>query len=229
LKGSFLPVFWSPVWFKRLPATMGILCDPQNPALALFPTEFYSDWQWWDLLNNSKTIDLDSTPASFRPIVQVTDNFSRQEKLGNLFEARVSKGRLLVCTMDLQKDIATRPAAAQLLRSLYAYVGSDAFKPTSELTVSALDLLLKPSSHLAEMGAKVISFDSQAKGFPAINAIDGDANTFWHTEFSSATSAHAPLSRHRYGQDRASQRSDLSRTAGHSQSSRGSMRSLPER
>ena len=30
--------------------TLGILCNPEHPALALFPTEGYSDWQWADIL-----------------------------------------------------------------------------------------------------------------------------------------------------------------------------------
>ena len=74
---------------------------PGPSVLAGFPTEFYSNWQWWDLLNASQSVILDATPAEFRPIVQVIDNFSRNHKLGNVFEARVGKGRLLVCTIDL--------------------------------------------------------------------------------------------------------------------------------
>ena len=53
LPGRFLPVFWSPVWFPtQQPNTMGILCDPKHPALADFPTEFYSNWQWYELLDH---------------------------------------------------------------------------------------------------------------------------------------------------------------------------------
>ena len=178
LKGTFLPVFWSPVWFPRGPSTMGILCDPHHPALSLFPTGPFSDWQWWDLIEHSRTLDLSSTPPDFQPIVQVIDNFSRQKKLGNLFEARVGPGSLLVCTIDLQKKLAGNPAAAQLLRSLYAYVGSNAFHPRSELAVSFLDELLTPP---APLHAEVVSFDSAAPAHPAINAIDGDPDTFWHT------------------------------------------------
>ncbi|HWH69603.1 MAG TPA: hypothetical protein VNT26_09475, partial [Candidatus Sulfotelmatobacter sp.] len=112
LRGRFLPVFWSPVWFpSQQPNANGILCDPRHPALAQFPTEFYSNWQWWDLLNNSRTLILDDTPATFRPIVQVVDNFARNHKLGNLFEARVGAGKLLVCTMDLPRLAGQQPAA----------------------------------------------------------------------------------------------------------------------
>jgi hypothetical protein len=140
--GKFLPVFWSPVWFpNRQPATMGILCDPKHPALAQFPTEFYSDWQWYDLLDKSRSVMLDSTPPNFRPIVQVIDNFARNGKLGNLFEARVGRGRLLVCTIDLPGLAEKSPAARQLLRSLYGYAGSSAFQPASELAPALLESL----------------------------------------------------------------------------------------
>ncbi len=140
--GKFLPVFWSPVWFpNRQPATMGIVCDPKHPALAQFPTEFYSDWQWYDLLDKSRSVMLDSTPPNFRPIVQVIDNFARNGKLGNLFEARVGRGRLLVCTIDLPGLAEKSPAARQLLRSLYGYAGSSAFQPASELAPALLESL----------------------------------------------------------------------------------------
>lgn len=142
LPGRFLPVFWSPVWFpKQKPNTMGILCDPRHPALAQFPTESYTNWQWWDLQENSCSMILDDTPATFRPIVQVMDNFARNNKLGNLFEARVGKGRLLVCTINLVDNLDRRPAARQLLASLAAYLGSDKFRPSHELTLASLDKL----------------------------------------------------------------------------------------
>ncbi len=141
--GSFLPVFWSPIWFpEREPKTMGILCDPKHPALAQFPTEYYSNWQWYELLQNSRTVILNEAPASFRPIVEVIDNFARNDKLGNLFEVRVGRGSLLVCTMDLLRLADDQPAAKQLLRSLYAYVGSASFSPSEALDTAVLDKLL---------------------------------------------------------------------------------------
>ena len=132
-----MPVFWSPVWFPtQKPNTMGILCDPKHPALADFPTEFYSNWQWYELLDHSRSIILDDTPAEFRPIVQVIDNFARNHKLGVIFEARVGPGRLLVCGIDLPGLVEKQPAARQLLASLQRYAGSEAFHPTSELSAA---------------------------------------------------------------------------------------------
>jgi len=146
LPGRFLPVFWSPIWFpKQQPNTMGILCDPKHPALAQFPTECYSNWQWYELLQNSRTVNLNDTPATFQPIIEIIDNFARNNKLGNLFEARVQGGSLLVCTIDLPLIADKMPAAKQLLRSLYAYVGSSSFAPSEELEATLLDKLLSPT------------------------------------------------------------------------------------
>ncbi len=142
LPGQFLPVFWSPVWFPdQKPNTMGILCDPGHPSLQQFPTENYSNWQWWDLLQNSCSMILDDMPADYRPIIQVTDNFARNHKLGILFEARVGQGRLLACTVNMSDNLDRRPAAKQLLSSLTAYLASDKFHPAHELKLTDLDKL----------------------------------------------------------------------------------------
>lgn len=147
IKGSFQTDFWCFPMFRRAaqqrnievaPGTLGILCDPNTPALAHFPTEFHSNWQWWHLVKNSRPIILDNTPADYRPTVQVIDNFERNHKLGLIFEARVGKGKLLVCAIDLLGH-QDKPEARQLLHSLLQYVGSDKFRPQSEIPVKLLE------------------------------------------------------------------------------------------
>jgi len=140
LKGSFLPVFWSPIWFHRSPNTMGILCDPKSPFFSGFPTDSYSNWQWWNLIQGSKTMILNSTPAGFRPLVQVIDNFARNDKLGNVFEAKVGNGRLIVCSLNLRDE--KLPETAAFLKSLYDYASSNSFKPSQELDLATLDKIL---------------------------------------------------------------------------------------
>jgi hypothetical protein len=186
--GSLLTVFWSPVWFpSQSPNTMSLLCDPGHPALSEFPTEMHGNWQWWNILKHSKALVLDDAPAGFHPIIQVIDNYARNHLLGNLFEARVGKGRLLFCSIDLTAEPDHEPAARQLLASLYAYLGSDRFHPKSELSPQLLDRLLSPPvNNLMALGAKVIAADSEAPGYPASNAIDGDESTFWHTRWQPA-------------------------------------------
>jgi len=189
LPGSFLPVFWSPIWFPtQRPNAMGILCDPKHPALARFPTESYSNWQWYELLNHSRTLILDDTPADFRPIVTVIDNFARNHKLGVVWETRVKKGRLLVCGIDLEGLADKQPAARQLLQSLCDYAGSEAFQPAHEIPAATLEKLFAPAvgTLMQKLGARVIRADSEAPGYEARNVLDGDPATIWHTPWGDA-------------------------------------------
>jgi len=123
------PVFWSYQLFKRQPETMGILCDPKHPALAEFPTDFFGDWQWHGLLEKSEALLFDDIDAAFKPIVQFVPDFNNNKKMAAIFEACVGEGRLIVCTIDLQNNLASRPAARQLFHSLVAYMSSDGFSP----------------------------------------------------------------------------------------------------
>lgn len=195
VRGSFTPVFWSPVWFQSQPAkTMGILCDPRHPALAEFPTDFHTNWQWYDLLQRSSSMVLDGTPASFRPIVQVVDNFVTNRKLGYLVEARIGAGRLVVCSINIWDDLDSRPVARQLHNSIVRYMESEQFAPTNNLTKEEIRTFLRPSrpTSLASLGAKVIFADSEdrANGNLAANAIDGEPDTFWHTQWEPAESTY---------------------------------------
>jgi hypothetical protein len=147
--GQFQNEFWSPMFtqaarrrqIQEPPGTLGILCDPQHPALAKFPTSFHSDWQWWHLVKNSRPIIYDGGPAGFRPLVQVIDNFERNHKLGLVAETKVGAGRMLICSIDLL-NIKDKPEARQLLHSLLRYAASDDFAPDHELSAGLLERLL---------------------------------------------------------------------------------------
>ena len=146
IEGFFAPDFWCFPMFRRLkesPGTLGLYCDPTHPALAQFPTETHSDWQWWQIVMHSRAVILDDTPATFRPIVQVIDNFDhdRNHKLGLIFEAKVGPGRLLVCASDLPA-LQDQPEARQLFASLLAYAGSPEFNPPTELAIDAVQKIL---------------------------------------------------------------------------------------
>lgn len=136
--GRYAPVFWSPVHFPNQPGTMGILCDPKHPALADFPTEAWSDWQWWHLITGSKTMILDELPP-IDPVVRVIDNFFKNRKMANVIEARVGKGKLMLVSASLTGD----PAAQQLKRSLMAYMHGARFQPKTALTAAQVQSLLK--------------------------------------------------------------------------------------
>ncbi|MGC4235101.1 MAG: glycoside hydrolase family 2 TIM barrel-domain containing protein [Niabella sp.] len=142
VQGRFASVFWSPVHFPDQPGTMGILCNPQHPALQQFPTAFHSDWQWWDLITSSKTMVIDSLPA-MTPVVRVIDNFFKNRKMANILEARLGKGHLILTSVNIADKLDQRPAARQLRYSLQQYMQSEQFKPTTVITREMLQTLLK--------------------------------------------------------------------------------------
>ena len=144
IRVGFSSIFWNTAWTnKQPPHTLGILCDPKHPALAAFPTERYSDFQWWDLVSNCNAMVLDDFPADYRPIVHLIDDWFTNRKLGILLEGKVSNGKLMVCSADLQKDLNKRPAARQFRQSILEYMASDRFNPSTTLDPEKVRALYK--------------------------------------------------------------------------------------
>lgn len=151
IAGCLATDFWCYNMFKGFnpPGTLGMLCNPAHPALATFPTEFHSNWQWWDLLKNSRSLILDELPPELRPIVQIIDNPVRNQKLGALFECRVGSGKLMVCSMDLVSNLERRPVARQMRASLLSYMGLARFQPAVALTADQVASLGRSKSEVS--------------------------------------------------------------------------------
>ena len=139
---GFSSIFWNTAWTRnQAPHTLGILCNPAHPALAGFPTEKYSDYQWWDIVSECDAMVMNDFPANFRPVVYLIDDWFKNRRLGILIEAKVGNGKLMVCSADLNKDLANRPAAAQFKQSLLDYMASDKFNPKDELKAELIKSL----------------------------------------------------------------------------------------
>lgn len=138
VEGRYAPVFWSPVHFPNQPGTMGLLIDATHPALRDFPTDSYSNWQWWDLVRNSKTMIIDSLHQDIQPIVSPIDNFFKNRKMAGIIEARIGKGKLILCAMDMHTDLEKRIVAKQLRFSLSRYAAGSNFNPAATLTTQEL-------------------------------------------------------------------------------------------
>jgi len=187
VKIGFSPIFWNTAWTKRqAPHTLGILCDPGHPALADFPTDFHTNWQWWELITRSNPFIMSGLPSDMRPIVQVIDDWVTNRRLGLVFEAKMRKGRVVVCGIDLETDLSSRPVARQMRRSLLAYMGRDAFSPATTLNPDQITSLVREPSKMESAGASIFKCDSEADEYPAANLIDGDPSTFWHTPWTRA-------------------------------------------
>ncbi|MEJ7830851.1 MAG: glycoside hydrolase family 2, partial [Segetibacter sp.] len=144
VEGKFVQVFWSPVHFPDQPGTMGLLVNKDHPAFKDFPTDTYTNWQWWDLCKNSTTLELDSAGINPSTIVlRDIDNFFKNRNMASMIEAKVGQGKLLFCTMDIHSDLKNRPVAQQLRFSLLNYMNSKNFNPGVDIDKEALKQLIK--------------------------------------------------------------------------------------
>jgi len=141
---GFSSIFWNTAWTGRqAPHTLGVLLDPKHPALETFPTEGHSNWQWWYLVSRAGAMILDGLPQALRPTVQVIDDWFTNRRLGLVFEARVGKGRLLVTSIDLERDLETNLVARQMRHSLLSYAAGPRFAPQVEVTADAVRSLVR--------------------------------------------------------------------------------------
>ena len=157
--GLFQTDYWNYRMFRTIcenldrpvsPGTLGILTDPGHPALADFPTEFHTNWQWFPIIKQSYPMILDRLSDDYRPIVQVIDNVERNHKLGLLFEFKVGNGKLLVCMSDLNA-VQDKPEARQFYRSILEYMESPAFAPSYSLSAKDLQDLFMAKVKTGEM------------------------------------------------------------------------------
>jgi hypothetical protein len=140
---GFSSIFWNTAWTHgQPPHTLGILCNPAHPALKEFPTQYHSNWQWWDAMSHSNTILLDSLANGLQPIVRVIDDWVTARPLGLITECKVGRGKLLLSGIDLLTDQDKRPEAKQLLYSLKQYMSGAAFNPAAAITAEKLQSVL---------------------------------------------------------------------------------------
>lgn len=178
---GFTSIFWNTAWTGRQPPhTLGILCEPDHPLFRRFPTEAYSNWQWWYLVSRAGAMILDDLPRGLRPTVQVIDDWVTNRKLGLVFEARVRSGKLLVCSVDLASQLESDPVRRQFRRSLLDYLASDRFDPLIPITLEQARQVSAPPSPLENLGARLRASSHQPGHEPAL-AIDGNPTTMWHT------------------------------------------------
>ncbi len=179
---GFSSIFWNTVWTNwQPPHTLGILCDPKHPALAQFPTEYHSNWQWWELMHDTAPFIL-TAHRDLKPVVQIIDDWVTARKLALVFETRIGRGKLLACSCDLVSDLDNRPVARQMRHSLLTYMAGDRFDPKYAMTAEQLAELWRQPGALQKLGATVSADDHHPNHAPE-SAIDGNPATIWHTNW----------------------------------------------
>ena len=140
---GFSSIFWNTAWTNnQAPHTLGILCDPKQPLFRDFPTEYHSNWQWWDPVSHSQAMIINEFPADLKPLIQPIDTWFENRRLALAFEAKTGRGKLLVCSIDLQNLPEERVVSKQLLNSILNYMNSSDFNPAVEVNVSMIRSLV---------------------------------------------------------------------------------------
>ena len=136
VRQNYLPVFWNTSWFKmRPPHTTGAYIDKKHPLFKYgFPTDDWSNLNWWELLNKAQVMNLMELPQDYQSPIQPIDTWHVSRKLGMLIEAYVLKGRVLMTTMDISHRLDQRVVARQMRQAILSYMQSPDFQPSITLT-----------------------------------------------------------------------------------------------
>ena len=125
----FSPDFWNVCSFVTQSGTMGQYIDDAHPIFRTFPTDSYTNWQWWPMANQYAL----QLPQGIKPIVAVLDTLLKMRHLGSLFECRCFGGKVMVSSMRLSL-LRQYPEARALEQAIYTYMDSPDFEPKAVLT-----------------------------------------------------------------------------------------------
>jgi len=107
----------------------------KHPITDAFPHSGFCAKQFENMLNGGKAAILAGTQGQHAPVIDIATSYKNAQKEALLFEYRIGKGRLLVCTLNLQEE---DPAAMWLKNTILSYAESQAFAPDAELTMQEL-------------------------------------------------------------------------------------------
>ena len=152
IKQYYLPVFWNTSWFKmRPPHITGAYIDRNHAMFSDFPTDDWTNINWWELVNRAQVMNLSEFPADYQPPVQPIDTWHVSRKCGMVIEANVLNGKLLMTTIDITNGLDHRLVARQLRKSILEYMDSEAFRPTITLDKNVIQDLYTKQAKAVDM------------------------------------------------------------------------------
>ncbi|WP_147676485.1 sugar-binding domain-containing protein [Algibacter pacificus] len=122
----------------------GVLFDTIHPIFKDFPTETHVNWQWWDVLTHAHPMVLDAYdskspwPKEYKSPLQPIDSWKINRKLALFVEAKIGKGKLVICSIDIETDLDNRPVTKLLRNNLLDYMSSKVFNPQKEIDIASI-------------------------------------------------------------------------------------------
>ena len=85
-------------------------------------------------------------PEAVSAIITEMDSYAWLRPMAQLFEFRCGGGTVLFSSMGLQ-DLQQYPEARALLAAIYSYLDSDSFRPEQELSMEALEKMIRTEKY----------------------------------------------------------------------------------
>lgn len=115
-----------------------------------FPHDGYCGWQFRKMMNGGRAVILDLPKAPFAPIVEIASSYKNAQREGMVFEYRVGRGKLFVCTLNLNE---TDPGACWFKVKILDYVKRDDFTPAESLSFTDFLRLCEKKDAITEWNA----------------------------------------------------------------------------
>ena len=138
----------------RPPHTTGATIQQEHALFKNFPTDDWSNLNWWELLNKAQVMNLAEFPKDYQSPIQPIDTWHVSRKLGMLVEAKVLKGKLLMTTMDITRNLDNRIVARQMRKAILDYMMSGDFNPSLVLEPQVITDLFEKTAPAVNMFTK---------------------------------------------------------------------------
>lgn len=106
-----------------------------HPIISDMPNEGFCGMQFRGMLNGGCSAILDKTDIPFSPIIEIASSYKYARREALMFEYSVGRGKLLVTTLNLDKN---DPGARWLKESILSYAMSKEFQPKIKITPADL-------------------------------------------------------------------------------------------
>lgn len=110
-----------------------------HPLMNRFPHNGFCDWQFFNMFEGGEAVLFNQLNIPFSPVIEVVSSFKLIRKQANLFEVNVGRGKLLVCTLNLNTSDA---GANYLLKTMINYADGSEFNPCINMSVNEIKRLM---------------------------------------------------------------------------------------
>ena len=104
-----------------------------HPVMEDFPHDGYCGRQFERMLNGSRSAVLEVAGLPHRPVIDIASSYKNARREAMLAEYRVSRGKLIICSLNLTEG---DPGARWLKNRLLSYAAGGLFSPEQTLTES---------------------------------------------------------------------------------------------